>query len=81
MPFSRSTFAENLRVFRAKRSFSQTELAKRSGLTPDLIWNYENERITPGADKAYSIAEALGCTLNDLCGWGIPASSDPGEVE
>lgn len=69
MPFSKNTLARNMRVRRADLDMSQADLAKRSGLTADLIWNYENERITPGADKAYAIAEALGCTLDELCGF------------
>ena len=69
MPFSKGTFAKNMRVRRAELDMSQADLAAKSGVTADLIWNYENERTTPGADKAYAIAEALGCTLDDLCGF------------
>ena len=70
MAFSKETFARNMRVLRAGLDMSQAELAKRSGLTADLIWKYENEVSNPGADKAYAIAEALGVTLDDLCGFG-----------
>lgn len=67
MPFSKKALAANMRVRRAELDISQSELARRCGLTVGLIWNYENERITPGADKASSIAEALGVTLDELC--------------
>lgn len=70
MAFSKGELAKKMRTRRAELDMSQAELAKRSGLTADLIWKYENEVNTPGADKAYAIAEALGVTLDDLCGFG-----------
>lgn len=69
MPFSKAVFAKNMRTRRAAMDMSQAELAARAGITPDLVWSYENERYVPGADKACSIAEALGCTINFLCGY------------
>lgn len=77
MAFSLDTLASNIRTRRRALDLSQTELAERAGLTPDLIWNYERGNYTPGADKAYAIAEALGCTLDELCGFAVM----PGEVE
>ncbi|MDO4428530.1 MAG: helix-turn-helix transcriptional regulator [Atopobiaceae bacterium] len=76
MPFSKSVFAENMRRRRVVLDMSQAELAERAGVTPDLVWSYENEKYVPGADKACAIAEALGCTINDLCGWGDPGCGD-----
>ncbi len=69
MAFSMDTLASNIRTRRRALDLSQSELAERAGLTPDLIWNYERANYTPGADKAYAIAEALGCTLDELCGF------------
>ncbi len=69
MAFSLDTLASNIRTRRRALDLSQSELAERAGLTPDLIWNYERGNYTPGADKAYAIAEALGCTLDELCGF------------
>lgn len=77
MAFDRKTFAKNLRVRRAELDITQAELADRSGVTADLIWKYESGSTTPGADKAYAIAEALGCTLDELCGFAVM----PGEEE
>ena len=70
MPFSKAEFAERLYQRRVARHMSQADLAERAGMTPDLVWSYENGRYVPGADKAYALAEALGCTINDLCGYG-----------
>lgn len=77
MAFSLDILASNIRMRRRALDLSQTELAERAGLTPDLIWNYERGNYTPGADKAYAIAEALGCTLDELCGF----AAMPGEAE
>ena len=70
MAFSKSGLAANIRRRRRELDMSQTELAKRAGVTPDLIWNYEKGNYVPGADKAYAIAQALGVTLDELCDWG-----------
>lgn len=70
MDFSKDVFARNMRVRRAELDITQAELANRSGVTADLIWKYEQGITMPGTDKAYAIAEALGVTLNDLCGFG-----------
>lgn len=66
MAFNEKVFADRLREFRLKARLSQEDLAEKSGLTANLIWRYENRCNTPGIDKAYAIAEALGCTVDDL---------------
>ena len=63
MAFSLDNLASNIRTRRRALDMSQSELAERAGLT------YERANYTPGADKAYAIAEALGCTLDELCGF------------
>lgn len=77
MAFSLDTLASNIRTRRRALDMSQSELAERAGLTPDLIWNYERANYTPGADKAYVIAEALCCTPDELCGF-TPMRGEPG---
>ena len=39
MAFSLDTLASNIRTRRRALDMSQSELAERAGLTPDLIWN------------------------------------------
>ena len=48
---------------------SQEKLANKAGLSASSIIGYENGSMVPGVDKAYAIAQALGCTPNDLMGW------------
>ena len=55
--FSKDVFAANLR-------------AERSGVSTAAVLSYENGAYVPGADKVCALAEVLGVTPNDLCGWG-----------
>lgn len=70
MNYSNEALASNLRAERARRDLSQEELAARSGVSVASLIKYESGEMTPGIDKIVSMAEALGCTPNDLCGWG-----------
>ncbi|MEF2855783.1 MAG: helix-turn-helix transcriptional regulator [Collinsella intestinalis] len=64
----KETIARALRVKRAEANMSQEELAKRSGVSVDAIRSYERQMSLPLLETAYKLAEALGCTVNDLCG-------------
>lgn len=64
----KETIARALRVKRAEANMSQEELAKRSGVSVDAIRSYERQMSMPLLETAYKLAEALGCTVNDLCG-------------
>ena len=64
----KETIARALRVKRAEANMSQEELAKRSGVSVDAIRSYERQMSLPQLETAYKLAEALGCTVNDLCG-------------
>lgn len=70
MNYSNEVLASNLRAERARCDLSQEELAARSGVSAASLIKYESGEMTPGIDKVISMAEALGCTPNDLCGWG-----------
>lgn len=67
--FSKDAFAANLRAERARLDISQEELAKRSGVSTAAVLSYENGAYVPGADKVCALAEVLGVTPNELCGW------------
>lgn len=70
MNYSNEALASNLRAERARLDISQEELAARSGVSAASLVKYESGEMTPGIDKIVSMAAALGCTPNDLCGWG-----------
>ena len=69
MAFDKSVFAAKLRGKRAEMDISQDELARRSGVSQASIFKYEDGSSMLGADKLFALAEALGCTPNDLMGW------------
>lgn len=62
--------AAGIRAERARADMTQDELAERLGTTKTTVSLWESGRRVPGGDKVYAIAVALGCTPNDLFGWG-----------
>ena len=59
----------NLKRIRTTYGFTQAELAKRSDVSLRSIQMYEqrNKNINKAsADTMYSLAKALGCTMEDL---------------
>lgn len=70
MGFCKEEMAKSLRVRRAELDMTQAELADLSGVNIATINSYEQGGYTPGADKLWALAKALGCTPNDLLGWG-----------
>ena len=59
---------EKIKELRLNKGWSQEELAKESGAGRISIIRYEyNERI-PQVDVASRIANALGCTIDELLG-------------
>lgn len=66
--------ARNLKVERAKRGWTQDDLARFSGVKKDLIANYEAQRSILPLEKACRLAIALGCKTDDLA--GLPGPED-----
>ena len=60
--------SDNLRELRKKRKISQEKLAEMANLSTTIISDYENGRKTPSIASAKRIADALGVTLDELCG-------------
>ena len=58
--------AENIRVERARKKYSQEYLAERADITPQHLYRIENEKVCPTIIVVANIAEALGVTINDL---------------
>ena len=56
-----------IKEVRQKRGFTQTELARRAGVTRVMIWALESskwEDVSVG--NLYRIAAVLGCKMDDL---------------
>ena len=58
--------AENIRVERARKKYSQEYLAELADITPQHLYRIENEKVCPTIIVVANIAEALGVTINDL---------------
>lgn len=69
MAFDKEAFATGLRMQRAKANILQKDLAEKTGINPVLLSSYEQGTVIPKLDKLWVLAEALGCTPNDLLGW------------
>ena len=61
-------FSERLRIARERKSFSQTDLAKRTDLQPSAISHFENNRRSPSFDNLKQLADVLGVTVDYLLG-------------
>ena len=59
-------FNEKLRSARIKARFSQTELAKRVGITERSLYNYEMNDRVPKIDVVKKIADELGISVDYL---------------
>lgn len=64
----KSRVRHNLKVAMAKADMSAQQLADASGVSYDAITNYLRCETTPMLETACKLAEALGCSPNDLCG-------------
>ena len=69
MPDFKDLVRRNLRIEMAKADMSAQELAEKSGVSYDAIGQYLRGDTMPLLETAYKLAQALGCTPNDLVGW------------
>ncbi len=67
----------HLREHRARRGWSQEELARRAGLSRAGISAIETDRLVPSAAAALALAEALECRVEDLFQLRRQAPNDP----
>lgn len=61
-----------LHVYDRRRAchLTQEQLALKAGVSADTVLKIEKGYITPKVDKVCDFALALGCTPDDLLGWG-----------
>lgn len=62
------TIGNIIKIYRKKLNLTQEELAKKSGLSRNAIYNYENEKRSPDIKTVKRIAEALGVKFSELIG-------------
>lgn len=73
-------FAENLKKIMWERHMSGAELSRLTGIGKPSISQYVNGLSVPKQDRLPVIAEALGCTVEELMGEGPPDTPQEAEV-
>ncbi len=58
--------AENIRVERARKHFSQELLAEKADITPQHLYRIENAKVCPTILVVANIAKALNVSLDTL---------------
>lgn len=64
--FVLTKLAENIRVERARKHFSQEFLAEQADITPQHLYRIENAKVCPTIFVIANIAKALDVTLDTL---------------
>ncbi len=71
--------ANDVRLYRSQRGWSQDDLARRAGISRTGISAIETGRLVPSTAAALAIAAALGCTVESLFRLAKPAT-DPDQA-
>jgi transcriptional regulator with XRE-family HTH domain len=71
----RQTLRRNIVEARAARGLSQTQLAKKAGLSRPVVSGLEQARANPTLSVLEKLGGALGCTISALLGAKPPAIS------
>lgn len=64
--FVLTKIAENIRVERARKHFSQEFLAEQADITPQHLYRIENAKVCPTIYVIANIAKALDVTIDTL---------------
>ena len=59
--------AEQLYQYRMKAGITREVLSALSGVSVNSIASYEQGRRNPKIEAIYTLAKALGCTIDKLC--------------
>lgn len=70
MQYDKERTSRYLKAHMALAGMTIADLSEASGVSVDTITNYTRGAAVPRLDTAFALAEALGCTVNDLCGCG-----------
>lgn len=68
MPYDVDLVASNLRAFRAKADLSQEEVARKIGVNPSSIINWESGKNIPSFEKVCSLAALYGVSVDEIRG-------------
>lgn len=66
---AKQTMGARIKALRQAKGWSMAQLAKRSGVHPETVANYERRPIPLSLANLEAIATALNTTPQDLAGW------------
>jgi transcriptional regulator with XRE-family HTH domain len=66
MPLTPQAFSKRFKEAREAKGITPSELARRVGVTPAAVWNWENNLVTPRRPALEAVAKALGVTPDFL---------------
>ena len=69
---------ENILKKRLERNMTQEQLGERMDTTGNTIHLYESAQSVMKVDKLFLLADALGCSANDLCPKRLAANAAGG---
>lgn len=64
----KEAISKNITKYREAANLSQKELAKRLGVVPSRVSNWENGANCPTIDILFKVCEVLGVSINDIYG-------------
>jgi len=70
-----------LKECRAEKKMTTIELGKQIGVSPSAITNWETGLRKPNIDMLIRLAKVLGCTPNDILGFGEGRTPEKNEEE
>lgn len=68
---------ERMRRLRERSGLSQPQAAERAGIPVGTLRGWEQDRRQPLLDAAARLADAIGCTLDELAGRGQTPATPP----
>lgn len=70
--------SQRIKDLRKSRGLSKSELARKTGVTPTAVWNWEDTEVVPRGETFGLVAQALGVSETYLrTGEGSAASAAP----
>lgn len=66
-----------VRQYRTRKGWSQADLASRAGISRAAVSAIEIDRLVPSVAAALALADAFGCTVEELFGEKTAASGEP----
>lgn len=68
--------SNNLKQYRKKIKMTQTELAKRAGVSRQSIYAIETQKSEPSLELAFKLSSILGIAITDLFIWDDQNNSE-----